>query len=143
MKFIILPLLLLFSFPLSADIVVIGHLQNTNPMMTAREVQDIYMGRQRTLADNSIAYPVDNKNLRNEFYTLLVNRPIEQVNAYWARLKFSGQRTQPEILLGTAEIISKIRNNKNAISYVNKQDVKESEVRILFIIKDHDGTHTN
>jgi len=143
MKFITFSLLLLFTSPLLADIVVIGNLQNNNPMMSARDVQEIYMGRKRTLADNAIAYPIDNSELRKEFYKYLTNRPIAQINAYWARLKFSGHRVPPEILLGTADIISKVKANKNAIAYINEQYIKASEVRILFVIKDSDDIGQN
>jgi len=136
MKFITLSLLLLFTSSLLADIVVIGNLQNSNPMMTARDVQEIYMGRKRALADNAIAYPIDYSELRQAFYKHLTDRPIAQINAYWARLKFSGNRTPPEIVSDTADIISKVKANKNAIAYINDQHVKESEVRILFVIKD-------
>ncbi len=141
MKFITLSLLLLFTSPLFADIVVIGNLQNSNPVMSARDVQEIYMGRKRGLADNAIAYPIDNSDLRQAFYKHLTDRPIAQINAYWARLKFSGHRTQPEILSDTADIINKVKANKNAIAYINDQQLKESEVRILFVIKDSDGKY--
>jgi len=136
MKFITLSLLLLFTSSLLADIVVIGNLQNSNPMMSARAVQEIYMGRKRALADGNIAQPIGHRDLREAFYTYLTTRPIAQINAYWARLKFSGHRTQPEILSGTAEVISKVKANKNVIAYINDQHVNESEVRILFVIKD-------
>jgi len=143
MKYIILPFLLLFTSSVFADIVVIGNSQNSNPMMSARDVQEIYMGRKRTLANNAIAYPIDNSDLRKEFYRNLTSRPIAQINAYWARLKFSGHRRPPEILLNTTEIISKVKANKNAIAYINDKHVKESEVRILFVIKDSDDTNQN
>jgi len=140
MKFITLSLLLLFTSSLLADIVVIGNLKNSNPMMSAREVQEIYMGRKRGLADNAIAYPIDNSDLRQSFYKHLTDRPIAQINAYWARLKFSGNRTPPEIVSDTADIINKVKANKNAIAYINDQHVEESEVRILFVIKNNNGT---
>jgi len=135
MRFITLKLLLLFSLSLHADIVVIGNLQNPSHMMSPREVQEIYMGRKRLLSDNSIAYPIDNKRLRNEFYKRLTNRPIEQINAYWARLMFSGQNAPPVLIEDTTDIIDKIKRNKNAIVYINEEDVEEGSVRILFTLK--------
>jgi len=68
MKCITLTLLLLFTSLVCADIVVIGNVQNLNPMMSARDVQEIYMGRKRTFSDDTIAYPIDNSHLRNDFY---------------------------------------------------------------------------
>jgi len=136
MKFILLSLLLVCAPPLLADIVVIGNLQNSNPIMSARDVQEIYMGRKRTLADGNIAQPIGHRDLREEFYTSLTARPIAQINAYWARLKFSGHRTQPEILSDTTEIINKVKEHKNAIAYISNLYVNEREVRILFVIKD-------
>jgi len=143
MKYIILPFLLLFTSSVYADMVVIGNLQNSNPMMSARDVQEIYMGRKRVFADGNIAHPIDNSNLRKKFYRYLTNRPIAQINAYWARLKFSGHRTPPRILSDTANILSKVKANKNAIAYIKEQYVNENEVRILFVIKDSDGTDKN
>ena len=132
MKFITLTLLLLLTSPTYADIVVIGNIANSNPMMSAREVQEIYMGRHRAFSDNMIAYPIDNQHLRNDFYQRLTNRPIEQINAYWARLKFSGQSNPPVILSESKEIINKIKNNKNAIAYINSEDFEDKDIRILF-----------
>jgi len=132
MKCITLTLLLLFTSLVCADIVVIGNVQNLNPMMSARDVQEIYMGRKRTFSDDTIAYPIDNSHLRNDFYKKLTNRPIEQINAYWARLKFSGQSNSPVILSDTVEIINKIKNNKNAIAYINSEEFEGKDIRILF-----------
>lgn len=143
MKFTLLSILLLFTATLSADIVVIGNLQNNNPVMSARAVQEIYMGRRRTLADNTIAHPIDNRILREQFYQYLTARPIEQINAYWARLKFSGHGAPPEISPDTEEVIRIIKANKNAIAYIDRKDLKESDVRILFTLEINNGKDKN
>jgi len=143
MKFIAFYFLLLFTSSVFADIVVIGNLQNSNPMMSVRDVQEIYMGRKRVLGDGSIVHPIDHGDLREEFYKYLTDRPIAQINAYWARLKFSGHRISPEILSDTTEIISKVKAYKNVIAYIKEQYVKENEVRILFIIEGSDEINQN
>jgi len=135
MKYLLLSLFLsLFSSLLSAETAIIVNLQNPTHKISVRDVQEIYMGRKHVFADNSFAYPIDYSVLRNDFYKKIANRPIEQINAYWARLMFSGRNSPPIILSNAPKIIQQVIDNKNAIAYIDEEDVDENAVRIILLL---------
>ncbi len=128
-------LLLLFSYSLSADIAVIGHLESGLSAMTQKEVKEIFMGRLKSLPNGSFALPVDQYELRARFYFALTERPIEQINAYWARIMFSGKASPPMKLPHSEAIIKVVTENKGAIGYVDQKNVDESRVKVLLLLK--------
>lgn len=128
-------LFLLLSFPARAEIVVIGNIKNTHQQLTQLQVQDIFMGRSRSFPNGTLAYPLDQKDLRDEFYLKLTNRPIAQINAYWARLKFSGQTFPPIKVSDDQSMLKAVHDYPGAIGYIDKKNVDEAVVRILFILE--------
>ena len=118
-----------------AEIVVIGNIQNSQQQLTALQVQDIYMGRTRTFPDGKLAYPFDQADLRGEFYIKLTQRPVAQINAYWARLMFSGRTSPPTKLPDDQSIIEIVKKHEDAIGYINKENVDEQTMRILLILE--------
>ncbi|MCK5831595.1 MAG: hypothetical protein KAH20_14975 [Methylococcales bacterium] len=135
MKSLILILLLFSSFRLQADIAVIGNLKNELSSMTKKEVKNIFMGRTRLLPNGSFALPLDHPELRASFYQSLTNRSIELINAYWARVMFSGQASPPLKLPNSQAIINVVKENKGALGYINTNDIDENVVKILLILK--------
>ena len=131
----LLIILLLFSSTLRADIAVIGNINNELKSMTQKEVKEVFMGRSRSLPNGSFALPLDHHELRPDFYYSLTNRPIEQINAYWARIIFSGQASPPIKLPDSRTIIKVVTENKGAIGYINTTDIKENKIRVLLILK--------
>ena len=134
-NFIISLFLLLLSTHTVAEIVVIGNIQNSPQELTVLQVQDIYMGRTRAFPDGKLAYPFDQKNLRGEFYLKLTRRPIAQINAYWARLMFSGQTSPPTKLPDDQSIINIVQEHEGAIGYIDKENVDELTMRVLLILE--------
>lgn len=117
-----------------AEIAVVGNSNNKSKTLEPGEVQDIYMGRRRSFPDGSMAIPLDQEKLRPDFYLKLTHRPIEQINAYWARIMFSGQASPPTILSDDKEVIQAITENPGAIGYISTNSVN-SKLRVLMIIK--------
>lgn len=134
MKFILLTLMFLVCGIVNAEIVIVGNLQSSVAELSKRDVQEIYMGRKLAFSNGALAVPVDNVSLRNEFYRKLIDRPIEQINAYWARIMFSGQNLPPIKLTDSAAIVNLVKISESTIGYINKDDVDESIVRILLIL---------
>ena len=126
---------MLLSTHTAAEIVVIGNLQNSHQELTILQVQDIYMGRTRAFPDGKLAYPFDQTDLRPEFYLKLTQRPVAQINAYWARLMFSGQTSPPTKLPDDQSIIKIVQEHEGAIGYIDKENVDESTMRILLILE--------
>jgi hypothetical protein len=89
--------------------------------LTREEAVDIFMGRQRRLPSGLLALPVEQvrpPDTRARFYKLLVNLPLPQVRAYWARLAFSGQAQPPLETSNDDETLEVVAANKGAIGFV-------------------------
>jgi len=131
----LLALLLMLAPAAQADVAVVVHAKNAVAALSPKEVQDIFLGRKRTFPDGRFALPVDQSSpLRAEFYQILTARPLEQINAYWARLLFSGQASPPRQLPDDAAVLKMVRENEGAIAYVDPKHVDHS-VRLLLLLK--------
>ena len=119
--------LMFFATCTQAQIVVIGNLAGIESL-SATQVEDIFMGRMRSLSNGRVAIPVDHSALRAEFYQKLVARPIEQVGAYWARIEFTGLASAPQILANNDDVIETVTGNQNVIGYIDENSVKISTI---------------
>ncbi|CAG1022990.1 hypothetical protein DOJK_02030 [Patescibacteria group bacterium] len=134
-------ILLLFVSFAQAEIVVVGN--KSNPLtLSSAQIEDIFMGRNRALSNGSIAIPLDQENLRAEFYKKLVNQSIEQINAYWISIVLTEQLSSPDvfkmpqppkILPNDMDVLNAVNANKNAIGYIDRKNFNDS-VRILLVI---------
>jgi len=127
--------LLLLASTAHADVAVIVHAKNPITTLAPHEVQDIFLGRTRTFPDGRYAVPLDQSSpLRAEFYQTLTARPLEQINAYWARLMFTGQAMPPARLPDDAAVLKSVRENETAIGYIDAAHL-DNTVRQLLLLK--------
>lgn len=127
--------LLFLASATQADVAVIVNAKNAMPAPASHEVQDIFLGRSRVFPDGRFALPIDQSTpLRAEFYQILTARPIEQINAYWARLVFTGQASPPQQLPNDAVVLKTVRENEGAIGYVDPSHIDKT-VRLLLLLK--------
>jgi ABC-type phosphate transport system substrate-binding protein len=94
--------------------------------LSREEVVEIYMGRQKRLPTGLLALPVEQVSpleTRARFYQTLVNLPLPQVRAYWARLYFSGQAQPPRQTGSDEETLEVVAANKGAIGFVDASKV--------------------
>ena len=104
-----------------ADIFVVVNTANPVRNLNTREVADLYLGRSRTYPNGQPAQILDQPNARNEreqFFRLLVNMPLAQVNAYWARLTFTGRQSPPEVRIDDQAVLADVSRSAQAIGYV-------------------------
>ncbi len=140
-----LPICLAFALWLTAtcayaDIAVVVNPDNPIDEMSKHQVTDLFMGRYVAFADGTIALPLDlpvSSAVRNAFYKSITGKSVAQINAYWAKLIFSGRATPPRVAPGEQEVINMVTNNKNAIAYMDVQDVSK-KVKVVYLIKDKD-----
>jgi ABC-type phosphate transport system substrate-binding protein len=123
-------LLLCFASGIHAEFVVVGH-KNNPATLDITLVEDIFMGRVHYLDDGQTVTAVDQVPLRAEFYLKVTGRPLEQIDAYWARIMFTGQNSPPKLLADDEAVLKTINENPNAIGYMNKKNINNT-VRILF-----------
>jgi ABC-type phosphate transport system substrate-binding protein len=124
-------LLVMFMPSARAELAIIVHINNKVDSLTAKQVQDIFMGRSRTFPNDKYALPIDQSSpLRAEFYQKLTGRPVEQVNAYWARIMFTGQASPPQQLPDDKTILQTVRENEGAIGYIDSEQVDKT-IRVV------------
>ncbi len=121
-----------------ADIAVVVNPKNQVRKLSKRQVTDLFMGRYVAFPGGMLALPLDlpvGDNTRDVFYKKISGKSVAQVNAYWAKLIFSGRATPPQVAPGKKEVTEMVANNKNAIAYMNIKDVT-SKVKIVYLIKE-------
>lgn len=130
--------LLAFSiFPAYAgDIVVIVNAENSTPELSRRDLIDLYMGKKLAFpsGESAVAYDLKmDSEVREQFYRFLVNKSVAQVNAYWARLLFTGRVKPPQEVADSQSIVEQVKTNQSAIGYIDS-DYLDSSVREVFRI---------
>jgi ABC-type phosphate transport system substrate-binding protein len=112
---------------------VIVNQQSGVEKLTHDEVTNLFMGRQKRLPSGIVALPVEQAQplgIRARFYQLLVKKDLPDINAYWARLFFSGQAQPPRQAASAAEVLELVAGNKGAIGVVDGAFV-DRRVRVV------------
>jgi len=120
---------------MAEDIAIVTNSENESITISQSDAINIFLGRYRRYDNGQTAKPYDNAALKTEFYKKLVNKSPAQIKAYWARLIFSGRTMPPKTLETNKAVISQIKNNKLAISYIPLAQVTD-DVKILLLLKD-------
>lgn len=132
--FIYLILLISVQSLWAQDIAIVVHKQNNLEAMNKQQLLDIFMGRVRSYETGLFAIPVDLEQLRMDFYYKLTGRSLEQIDAYWARLMFSGQSRQPVKTSQPSDVIKIVSENRGAIGYLYLDSVDHAKVKVVFIL---------
>ncbi len=115
-------LMMLLSTGAWAEIVVVVNKNNDISALSQKEIIDIYMGRKQSFPNGKPALPLDQaaqSMIRKDFYQILINKSPAQINAYWARLLFTGRASPPRILQEASVVLDAIEQNPSAIGYVD------------------------
>jgi ABC-type phosphate transport system substrate-binding protein len=116
-----------------ADVVVVVDASAGIDQLTRDQVINIYLGRHRQLPTGIAAVPVDQpatENLRAEFYRKLVDKEVAEINAYWARLYFSGKTTPPVQAASVADVLKHVLGKPGGIGYMDRGQV-DHRLRIV------------
>lgn len=119
-----------------AQLVVIVNKDNEVSQMSKREVIDLFMGRYIIFPNGVAAIPLDqpvNSDTRKKFYLLLTGKSVAQVNAYWARLIFTGRASPPRVMPNVKTTIRVVRENKDVIAYLPQKDV-DNTVKVVLTL---------
>ena len=134
LRFLLFCVLVLVAQTAHADLVLIAHPHSGIERLTQDEVINIYLGRYRRLASGIAAEPVDfplDSESRARFYRRLVNKSPAEINAYWARLVFSG-KTRPPVVVDTAEaVLHFVASQPGALAYLERAQV-DGRVKVVF-----------
>lgn len=125
---------LLLAVPARADLVVIAHPRAGVDPLTREQVINIFLGRFRQFPSGIAAEPIDLPPETAEkaaFYQRLVGKDLAEINAYWARLVFSGRTLPPRQAIGVAQMIDLVAGTPGAIGYVDRARA-DTRVKIVF-----------
>ncbi|MBX3616546.1 hypothetical protein [Nitrosomonas sp.] len=141
MKYLIamIVLMLLISVQAQADIVVVVHPSSRLKNLTQQQIIDIYMGRIHAVEDTNRIVPYDqpqDSELRASFYQHLTGRPVAFINAYWARLLFTGRASPPRQVTDNMSIVDIVEKDPNVIGYIDERNLND-RVSVVFKIITH------
>lgn len=121
------------AFGARAEPVVVVSATSTIGPLSQDQVINIFLGRYRRLPNGDLAVPIDQPetgSLRAEFYRRLVNKDLNEINAYWARLIFSGRTSPPIQAMDAAEVIQLLKTNPGGMTYVERSQI-DKRLRIV------------
>ncbi|WP_153115558.1 type 2 periplasmic-binding domain-containing protein [Rhodocyclus tenuis] len=117
-----------------AELVVIANAKSGVERLGREEVVNIFLGRFRQLPSGMTALPADlpaGSAEKEAFYRLLVNKDLADINAYWARLVFSGRTSPPRQMRGEADLLRFVSETPGAVGYLERAHL-DSRVRVVF-----------
>lgn len=138
-QIIILLVLLLLPAKAMADIVVIVNSTNQVTELTERQVIDLYMGRTSYFPSGRKAQRYDqssNSKIRTEFYYRKTQKSVAEIDAYWARLIFTGRASPPRVVKDDLEMLEIVEKNPFAIGYVAEEFLNDRVTVVLEIKAD-------
>lgn len=121
-----------------ADLVVVAHPHSGIERLTQEDVVNIYLGRYRRLPSGVTAEPLDQpveSETRSRFYRQLVNKSLAEINAYWARLVFSGKTRPPQVVEDAGHALRYVATQPGAMAYVERAQA-DARVKIVFELGD-------
>ncbi len=111
------------AIPAFAELVIVVNPQNDTKSMSSSQIAQYFLG-------GSVQFtPIEQANgspIRLEFYKKVLEKEPPQVQAIWARIVFTGKGKPPRELKSSDEIKKAIRENVNAIGYIEKTAVDDS-----------------
>lgn len=127
-------LLALASSAAAAELVVVVRADSEVGPLNRDDVINIFLGRYRQLPSGRIAEPFDlppQSPERPVFYEKLIGKTQAEINAYWARLLFTGRTSPPRIVPSTEKLLDTLVQNPLAIGYLDRARV-DRRLRIVF-----------
>lgn len=120
----VLILCLLLEAPLAcAELVLVTSPKTGVEQLTRDHVINIYLGRFQRLASGRTAEPIDmpgDSGSRALFYRKLVGKSLAEINAYWARLIFSGKMQPPRTADSVDAALQRVLERPGAVAYVER-----------------------
>lgn len=100
---------------------VVVKADSTVTTLTKNQVMGLFLGRAKFLPSGdkvkALDFPIASA-VRAEFYRALTGKNIADIDAYWARLQYSGRATPPEPMENSEQIMQLVSKEKRAIAYL-------------------------
>lgn len=116
------------SLAASGEIVVVANKNNPLAALNKQQIIDIFMGRTKFYSSGDRIVLLDQEitsSARKSFYQNLVNKTLNEINSYRARLLFSGRFALPKEV-SDDEMIKRLEKDPNAIGYIDADKINDS-----------------
>ncbi|MGX1925883.1 hypothetical protein ACUALS_11825 [Vibrio sp. NH-7] len=134
MKYLSFLLLFLSSHTFAGFYVVVSE-ESSIAAFNVDDIADVYLGRKKVLGSSYVDQVLDRTGEeRRRFFATVANMRESQVNAYWAKLKFSGSMRAPEEVDSTQALLEKVIENPQAIGYMTEKPPENSGVKVALYI---------
>lgn len=110
--------------------------------LNRKQVMSLFLGRARNFPNGLQAKPFDNEmgsSVRARFFEQLTGKSISDIDAYWARLRYSGRAMPPKSLDAQDEILSEVSQNENAIGYIDGRSADELASKGIIVVHTIEG----
>lgn len=130
-------ILCLLTSPMSwSNIYVVVSPNSQIETITKKELAALYLGRKRAVESGVSLYAIDRDGeLRSEFFQHISNMSINQIDAYWARLRFSGRVAPLKSLDEAGELKQYLIENPKFIGYLSEKP-QQDELKVVMVIYD-------
>ena len=127
LKFLLVISISIMSNLSLSDMAVIVHPDNAS-IINPDIIKKIFLGKKKKFTDGNVAMPVnalESLPSFDAFNATIISKSRTQINAYWARLVFTGKADMPKILPSDSAIISVVSANQGAIGYIDSSSVTD------------------
>jgi len=112
-----------------AETVVITNLKN-NEVIKPSSVKQIFLAKSKSFPSGAVALPVESAASQKDFSEKFLQMSPESLNAYWARLLFTGEAKPIKKLATDEDVIKFVQDHPNAIGYIDFTKVN-STVKVI------------
>ena len=124
----VISLLLLISYAVKADVVVIVHPSNSVDFDQS-SISKLFLGKAKKFNDGNQAVPINQEEssaARVSFNSAVLSKSGSQLKAYWSKLIFTGKGSPPQEVSNDAEVIDLISKNPSMIGYVDSASLTDA-----------------
>jgi len=115
----------------AGDLVVVVRQDSEIGQLSRDDVINIFLGRYRQLPSGKLAEPLDLTPDSSTFYERLTGKSRAEINAYWARLLFTGRTSPPRSIASPDKMIEAVLQSAQTIGYIDQARV-DRRLRIVF-----------
>jgi ABC-type phosphate transport system substrate-binding protein len=126
--------LILTTYSIQADIVVVMSAKSNVTNLSKNMVTAIFLGKTLTFPDGNQVVPIEqneDQEAYKEFHRIVTEKSDSQLNAYWAKMAFSGKGNPPREVANNNEVLKIIAANPSMIGYLEKSAVNRT-VKVVF-----------
>lgn len=102
--------------------------------ISKKEISRIFLSKTKRLPNSEKALTLELKNsaYQKDFYKSICGKNLKQLKKYWATVIFTGKGQPPKRMQDIQDILTIVKENKNAISYIPNSITIPSGIKIIY-----------